>query len=409
MIVAALAFTAAVEVGLDRVGAEHGGALRGRRVGLVAHAASVSLDGRSALAVLREAGVDVVRLFAPEHGIAGTAAAGVPVAAGADAVSGLPVVSLYGAKTAPTAEDLAGLDALVVDLQDAGVRFYSYESTLLLALDAAAAAGVDLVVLDRPNPQGGDDVDGPVADPAWRGRFASLAPGPLLHGLTMGELARFANARRPRPARLTVVPMRGWRRDMRWDDTGRAWVPPSPNLPSSAAALVYPGTCLLETTGLSEGRGTPTPFLIFGAPGLDADTLRGRLDVPGLAFTSESFVPRSSAAAPAPRFAGRPCAGIRVSVTDARRVRPYRFGLTLLTALARARVAAWDAARLDALVGTDRVRRALEAGAAPDAIAAADEPAIAAFRRERQEFLLYEAAGHRADDDAVGKIVSGGR
>jgi uncharacterized protein YbbC (DUF1343 family) len=205
-----------VVVGLERVEADGGVPLRGLRVGLLAHAASVTSDGRHAIDVLRGAGVDVVRLFGPEHGLRGTAAAGEEVEGGTDAASGLPVVSLYGARTRPAAEDLRGLDALVVDLQDAGVRFYTYASTMLLCLEAAAEAGVETVVLDRPNPLGGQRVEGPERDPAMPFSLVSVAPGPLVHGLTLGEMASLANARRSPPGRLSVVRMGGWSRGMTW-------------------------------------------------------------------------------------------------------------------------------------------------------------------------------------------------
>ena len=199
-----LAASPLVLVGLERVAADPRARLRGRRVGLLAHAASVTADGRHAIDVLRGAGVDVVRLFGPEHGLRGRAAAGEEVAGGFDAASGLPVVSLYGARTKPTAEDLRGLDVLVVDLQDAGVRFYTYASTMLLCLEAAAEAGLEVVVLDRPNPLGGDRVEGPERDPAMPFSLVSVAPGPLVHGLTLGEMALVANSRREKPGRVSV-------------------------------------------------------------------------------------------------------------------------------------------------------------------------------------------------------------
>ena len=262
-----------VQVGLDRVAAGEVPELAGKRLGLLTHAAAVALDGRRSVEVLRERDLDVVRLFSPEHGLAGRAAAGEAVADGRDAASGLPVVSVYGA--APTAADFAGIDALVVDMQDAGVRFYTYTATLLRCLRAAAEADVEVVVLDRPNPLGGEYVAGPARAPLSEvpATLVSETPGPLVHGLTIGEMARHANALLPRPARLSVVAMRGWRRAMRWPDTGRVWMPPSPNLRSADAALAYPGTCLLEATNASEGRGTDAPFLLLGAPWVDPAAL----------------------------------------------------------------------------------------------------------------------------------------
>jgi uncharacterized protein YbbC (DUF1343 family) len=386
---AGLALAGVVEVGLDVVAARHGDALAGKRVGLVANAASLTKDGRATLDVLRGSGVEVVRLFAPEHGLTAATAAGEPVADARDAGSGLPVVSLYGARLKPAPGELRDLDALVFDLQDAGVRFYSYSSTLLRCLEAAAESGVELVVLDRPNPLGGERMEGPLADPGAAG-VTALAPGPLVHGLTPAELARFANARRERPARLRVVAMRGWRRSMSWGDTGRAWVPPSPNLRTAEAALVYPGSALLEATNVSEGRGSDAPFLTIGAPWLEPGSLAA-LRAQGLELTAARFTPRASQAAPDAKYRDVECRGLRIAVKDAAGFRPYAFGLTLLQALRRNRGFRWlrEGAALDALLGTASVREALERGDASEAIVARDAAATEAFRRERAGALLY--------------------
>jgi uncharacterized protein YbbC (DUF1343 family) len=384
-----------VQVGLERVAADGGAPLEGKRVGLVVHRASVTADGRHALDVLRGAGVNVVRLFTPEHGLRGEAAAGETVAGGLDAASGLPIVSLYGRKTRPAASDMAGLDALVFDLQDGGVRFYTYVSTLLLCLDAAADSGVELVVLDRPDPLGGDLVEGPLSDPPELvpRSLVNMAPGPLVYGLTAGEMARFANARRARPARLTVVPMRGWRRSMTWSATGRPWPDPSPNLRSADAALAYPGVCLLEATNVSEGRGSEAPFLLLGAPWLRREALRGSVRVPGFALDAATFTPQRSAAAERPKYSGVACLGLRVRVVDARRAAPYELGVALLHALRSSSPEfAWrgDGSGLDRLVGTRRLRQALERGDSIEAILHADAKGIAAFERERRAALLYD-------------------
>jgi uncharacterized protein YbbC (DUF1343 family) len=389
-----LAAVPGVQVGLERVEADGGRPLVGKRVGLVAHAASVTADGRHAIDVLRTLGVDVRRLFGPEHGLRGTAAAGANVESGKDAASGLPLVSLYGERTKPRVEDLAGLDVLVVDLQDAGVRFYTYASTMLLCLEAAAEAGVEVVVLDRPNPLGGSRVAGPLRDSPedLPVRLVNMAPGPLVHGLTLGEMARYANARRSARARLTVVPMTGWKRSMTWADTGRAWVPPSPNLRTAEAALVYPGTCLLEATNVTEGRGTDAPFLLLGAPWLRTEPMLAALEPPGLRLETTSFVPAASEAAPEPKHLGERCRGFRVHVEDAAAVRPYAFGIALLAALRSTQPdLRWvrDGEWLDTLLGTRTVRRALERGDAATAILAADEPGLESFRRDRETSLLY--------------------
>jgi uncharacterized protein YbbC (DUF1343 family) len=379
-----------VRVGLERVagGETHG--LAGQRLGLIVHAASVTADGHHAVDVLRERGLNVVRLFSPEHGLRGEAAAGAGVPSGRDTVSGLPVVSLFGEHRKPASADLAELDALVFDLQDAGVRFYTYSSTLILALEAAAEAGIDFVVLDRPNPLGGDRVAGPVSAPrdVVPASFLNLAPGPLVHGLTLGEMATYVNTHLDRPARLTVVPMDGWTRRMRWIDTGRPWVPPSPNLRSAEAALAYPGTALLEATNVSEGRGTESPFVLFGAPWLDASAIPISS---GFHAEPASFTPRSSPAAPSPKYADQECRGLRVRVVDPAVAEPYRLGVTLLASLSRQSGFAWrdNGEALTSLVGTPQLFQDLRAGKTVEEILAADAADHAAWLRDRQPALLY--------------------
>ncbi|HLA79900.1 MAG TPA: DUF1343 domain-containing protein [Vicinamibacteria bacterium] len=380
-----------VEVGLERLAAGGAAALRGKRVGLVVHAASVTADGRHHVDVLRDLGVKVVRLFAPEHGLRSRAAAGESVDSGMDAASGLPVVSLYGAKTKPALHDLQDLDALVFDLQDAGVRFYTYASTLLLCLEAATEAGIEFVVLDRPNPLGGEEVEGPPADPREQvpASLVNRTPGPLVHGLTLGEMARYVNAGAVRKAKLTVIAMRGWQRGMRWPDTGRPWIAPSPNLRTPEAALAYPGVCLLEATNLSEGRGTEAPFLLLGAPWLKPETLAG-VSAPGFTLEPARFTPAASTAAPNPKLLGEECRGARVRVVDPRAARPYELGLRLLAALRREPEFRWSReGALDWLLGTRRVREALERGDSVEAILKADGPALQAFRKDRAVALLY--------------------
>jgi uncharacterized protein YbbC (DUF1343 family) len=382
-----------VKVGLEQIEAEKGGPLKGKKIGLIAHAASVTSDGRRAVDVLRVAGVDVEKIFAPEHGAQGKAAAGEKVGDAVDPIARVPIVSLYGEKTKPTAEDLKGLDALVFDLQDGGVRFYTYVSTMILALQAAADAGVEFVVLDRPNPLGGERVEGPESDPrdAVPQSLVNTAPGPLVHGLTAGEMAQFVNASLAKPARLTVVPMKGWRRQMSWADTGRAWVSPSPNLRSPEAALVYPGTALLEGTNVSEGRGTDTPFLLIGAPFVKPEAIIPSLPASGLTLETATFTTEASPAAPEPKHVGVPSAGIRITVKDAAAVTPYKFGVGLLVALKGQAGFEWlrSGAAIDRLVGTKKLRAAVDRGDPADAIVAADLPAIEAFRKARQKSLLY--------------------
>ena len=375
---------AVVTIGVERLDAPEAGVLRGKRVGLIANGASVRSDGMSSAAALRAHGVRVVRLFAPEHGLSGRLARGERVKGRAD------VVSLYEpGHRKPTRADLRGLDALVFDMQDAGVRFFTYISTMIYAQRAAAAAGVTFVVLDRPNPLGGDTVAGPVAD--LPDTILSVAPGPLVHGLTPGEMARLVQERsRPR-GRLVVVPMGGWRRDMTWEDTGRRWVAPSPSLRSAQAALLYPGIALLEGTTVSDGRGTGMAFRKLGAPWARVGPLLRAADVPGVEAARSSFTPHPTPTGPHPKFNGRRCRGIALEVTGDG-VDTFELGLRLLRALRSQPGFGWllGGASIDTLVGTRRLRRALDRGASVAAIVASQRGGVAAWRRAREPFLLYD-------------------
>jgi uncharacterized protein YbbC (DUF1343 family) len=382
-----------VKTGIDQIELDNGGVLRGRKVGLLMHAASTTTDGRRTVDALRAKDVNVVRLFSPEHGVASSAAAGEAVASGKDEKTKLPVISLYGDHKAPTAEELKDLEVFVFDLQDAGVRFYTYLATMMLTMDAAAAAGIDYVVLDRPNPLGGERVEGPLSDPrdAVPESLVNMLPGPLVHGMTAGEMARFVNGTRAKPVKLTVVPMRGWKRTMTWSDTGRPWVPPSPNLRTPEAAIAYPGTALVEGTSVSEGRGTDAPFLLVGAPFVKPELLVPVVKVPGFTVEPTTFTPAASPAAPSPKHAGKASPGLRIKVTDAAGAKPYTLGVSLLFALRTQPGFEWlrDGEAIDRLVGTKKLRAALERGDTVDAIVAADADAIAAYRKDRLKALLY--------------------
>ncbi len=374
---------AAVRIGLERLDSPEARSLSGKRVGLIANGASLTRGGRPSADVLRANGVRVVRFFAPEHGLSGRLAAGEPVDGGAD------VVSLYGDRKKPRREDLRGLDALVYDMQDAGVRFFTYVSTMIYAQQAAAEAGVQFVVLDRPNPLGGERVAGPVAD--LPDSFVSVAPGPLVHGLTAGEMARLVQRRSTPRGRLVVVPMEGWRRSMTWLDTGRRWVAPSPSLRSAQAALLYPGTALLEGTTATEGRGTAAPFRIVGAPWARVGPLVKAVEDAGARATQRRFTPRPTATVPSPKFSGQRCAGIAIDVTDDD-VDTFALGLRLLHALHGQPGFAWllGGDSIDTLVGTRRLRRALDRGASVQAILDSQRAGVAAWRKARAPALLYE-------------------
>ncbi len=305
--------------------------LKGRRVGLLSHQAAVTSDLRPAHLVLQEfLGRDLVRLFAPQHGFYGTAQANmIPSPDTVDPLTGLPVISLYGPRLKPRPEDLSGIDLLLVDLQEVGCRVYTYLWTLYLLLEAAEEAGVEVVVLDRPNPLGGS-LEGPMLRPECFS-FVGLTEMPLRHGLTLGETALLFKKRRGLNLPLRVVRVEGWRRTQLFPETGLPWVPPSPNLPTFESALVYPGQVLLEGTNLSEGRGTTRPFELFGAPWLSPQKVLSALpeELSGVKLRPVVFKPTFD------KWRGKTCFGFQLHVTDPRNFRPVRTSLFLLRAIAQ--------------------------------------------------------------------------
>lgn len=389
-----------VRTGLEVLRQQEFAVLRGLAVGLVTHPAAVDAEFRHVSGTLREAsGVRLAALFGPEHGWLGEAQDLAGVRARRDAGSGLPVYSLYGETEAslhPTEEQLRGLDALVIDLQDAGSRYYTFQSTMLHCLEAASRHRLLTVILDRPNPLGGLAVEGPALQPAFAS-FVGPHPSVTRHGLTLGELARLYQAERGLTGELRIIPCEGWRREMDWDQTGLPWVLPSPNLPTVETAFVYPGQCLLEGTNLSEGRGTTRPFELCGAPGVDPAGLCRLLDeehLPGVAFRPAWFRPTFH------KFAGQTCGGLQLHVLDRQTFRPVRTGLSVLAALRQLAGESFDWRRepyefvvdrlaIDLLCGSERERRALEAGQSAQSIARAWEAEEEAFRLRRQPYLLY--------------------
>ncbi|MDT7808344.1 MAG: hypothetical protein QOJ70_2157 [Acidobacteriota bacterium] len=359
--------------------------LQGLRVGLITNHTGRDRAGRQTIDVLREApGVKLTTLFSPEHGIRGQADE--KVSDTVDEKTGLPVFSLYGETRRPKPEQLKNLDALVFDIQDVGARFYTYISTLGYALEEAARAHVPVFVLDRPNPIGGAEVEGPVADED-KLSFTAYHMLPVRHGMTVGELARLFKEQRKIDCDLRVVKLENWRRGMWLDATGQTWVNPSPNMRSLTEATLYPGVGLLETTNLSVGRGTDTPFELIGAPWLDGRKLATYLNGRGLAgvrFVPVRFTPRASV------FKDQDCGGVNLIVTDRALFRPVRAGLEMAIALRRLYPQEWkvdDYARL--LVNADtleRVKRADE----PESIARSWQPRLDEFRRARARVLLYK-------------------
>lgn len=368
--------------------------LQNRRVALLTNPSGVTRGlERTADVLLRLLNSRLTTLFSPEHGPEGIDPDGAPVPSQADAESGIPIFSLYGPTRRPTLEMLSNVDALVVDIQDVGVRFYTFTWTMTYVMEAAAEARIPVFILDRPNPLGGI-IQGPSLAPGFES-FVGRWPIPLRHGMTLGELARYFNEARGLGVNLEVIPVVGWRRAMSWEDTGLAWVSPSPALPTLDAVRVYPGTCLIEGTNLSEGRGTALPFQLIGAPWVNARAWAQRLnalELPGVRFRAAAFIPWTS------KWSGQVCRGVQVHITDPLLFDPLRVGLHLV-AIARALHpidfawldGSWEGKRFhfDLLIGNDWVREALDAGESVETILAAWVDAERAFAEERRPFLLY--------------------
>ena len=391
----------AVMVGAEVLQRDGFALLAGQRVGVILNQASTVGDASLLDALVAAPEVEVVAAFGPEHGVRGAAPAGAAVEDSIDPATGVPVYSLYGEQRSPPAEVLATLDVLVFDLQDVGARPYTYIATMGLAMQAAADAGVAFVVLDRPNPLGGEVLAGPVLDARF-GSFVGPYPIPFVHGLTVGELALFLRGEGAvdgvESLDLEVVPLEGWRRAERWSDGERAWVPPSPSLPTPTAAEVYPGTVLFEATSMSVGRGTDEPFTTVGAPWVDGEALAQRLTelgLPGVRFEPTVLSPMASEAVPDPPFAGERVGGVRVVPLD-RSFLPFETGVHLLVEAQRhaeQQGAGQIVERpdfLDLLAGTDELRLGLAGAESGDELLAGWSDELAAFDQVRQPYLLYD-------------------
>jgi uncharacterized protein YbbC (DUF1343 family)/CubicO group peptidase (beta-lactamase class C family) len=359
--------------------------LQHRRVGLVTNHSGRDRAGASTIDLLNSAGgVKLVALFSPEHGIRGQVDR--PVADSKDEKTGLPIYSLYGERKRPMAGQLAGIDTLVYDIQDIGCRFYTFSTTLGYILETAAQHKLRVIVLDRPNPIGGDVVEGPVLD-RQRESFTGYHPLPVRHGMTVGELARLFNAERKIDADLQVVGLEGWHRTDLFDRTGLVWINPSPNMRSLAAALLYPGIGLLETTNVSVGRGTDRPFEVIGAPWLDgrrlADAL-ARSSLPGVRFIPTRFTPSSST------HAGKECGGVQIFIDDWQRFRSLPTGMAIAYHLKRLCEGEWQEQRYGTLLAHPPTLEALRRGATPEEIGKLWEKDLKAFLTIRKAYLLYD-------------------
>ena len=363
--------------------------VEGRRVGLITNQTGVDASGRSSIDRIDEhPSVDLVALFAPEHGIRGTTEGGETIEDDVDVETELPIFSLYGAVLSPTPEMLDGIDVLLIDFQDVGARYWTYVSTMTLAMEAAAEQEVSVVILDRPNPIGGA-VQGNVLDPAY-GTFVGRYPVAMRHGMTLGELARYYEGEIGIGVELHVAPVDGWRRDIPFAETGLPWIRPSPNMPDVESAAHYPGTCLFEGTVLSVARGTEAPFQQIGAPWLDgaalADAMNG-YGLPGVRFDPVRFAPSAPSDG---KFDGVEVEGVRLLATSPD-YDPTHAAVALLVETRRMSGPQWGwlQAHFDRLAGTDRLRQAIDAGAGFDEIRSGWQDELEAFKRVREQYLIY--------------------
>jgi uncharacterized protein YbbC (DUF1343 family) len=358
--------------------------LRGKRVALLTNQVGRARDGASTIDLIHDApDVKLVALLSPEHGIRGVVDE--KVASSTDARTGLPIHSLYGDTLRPTPQMLDGVDVVVVDLPDIGTRFYTYMTTVAYMLEEAKKLGIAVVVLDRPNPINGIDIEGPLPDPGAIG-FNAYMDMPIRHGLTMGELARVFNARIG--ASLSIISMKNWTRDDWFDETGVTWVNPSPNMRNLVAATVYPGVGAFESTNISVGRGTDTPFEQIGAPWIDGDRLAAMLNgraIPGVRFYPVAFTPAAGA-----KFGGQVCTGVFIVVTDRDALRPVRMGVEIAAALVALHRDQFEIDKAGRLFGSASQLARIKAGEDPASIVAAWGTGEAAWRLMTAGYRLYQ-------------------
>lgn len=371
-------------------------ALRGKRVGLMTNASGVDSKLISTYEILwRTPEVNLVALFAPEHGFTTARQDGEEIAHSTDAHTSLPVFSLYGANERPTEAMLSMVDMIVCDIQDIGTRYYTFAWTIMYILESAGAYGVEVLILDRPNPLGGIQVSGQVLTDGIQslvGRY----PIPIQHGMTLGELAQIGNtAWNPQPAPLTIIPCAGWQRSMHWRDTRLEWVPPSPNMPHISTVQHYPGACLIEGTNLSEGRGTALPLEIAGAPWINAYDLAKALNQQewdGVRFRPHTFVPTAS------KYQGETCYGVQVHITDRSAFRPIETWLNIIQVIRQIYpedfewlppIKKGDYAHFDRLIGSFAVRPQLHQGVPVAEITQSWAAACQTFAEIRRPYLLY--------------------
>ena len=374
-----------VQTGLDVLEAQKFAALRNKHVGLITNHTGLDSQGRSTADLLSHApGVHLVALFSPEHGLAGRNDE--KIVSSKDAATGLPIFSLYGETQRPTDEMLQGIDALVFDVQDAGVRFYTYTTTMGYSMEEAARRKIALYVLDRPNPVGGNIVEGPMLD-ADKTSFTAYFPLPVRYGLTIGELAQFFNIENHINCDLHVIAMKNWHRNYFFESTGARWIPPSPNLRTLKGAVLYPGIEILQSAGVSVGRGTETPFEQFGAPWINGEEVAAALNerhLAGLRFANQPFIPVTGL------YSGQRCGGVAVRIMDRQAVRAMRMGMEIATILKKLYAEKFDPEKLLVLVGNAGTIRELQAGTPPEKIEESWNGSLGTFEQLRRKYFLYK-------------------
>jgi len=374
-----------VQSGLDVLEIQKFAPLKGKRVGLITNHTGLDAQEKTTIDRLAHApGITLVALFSPEHGLAGKMDD--KVTSTKEPSTGLPVYSLYGETKRPTDEMLNGIDALVFDIQDAGVRFYTYTTTMGYCMEAAAKKGIAFYVLDRPNPIGGEIVEGPMLDYDKRD-FVAYFPLPVRYALTIGELAQLYNTENKIGADLHVIQMRNWHRNYFYESTGLRWVPPSPNLRTTKGAILYPGLEILQNAGISVGRGTEAPFEIFGAPWMNGEEVASALNakhLPGLKFVAQLLIPVSGL------YAGQRCGGVSIKIGEKSAVRSMRMGLEIAAVLERLYPDKVDLAKTITLLGNAATVEELRIGAPPEKIVADWKEDLAAYEKTRRKYILYK-------------------
>ncbi|WJE49769.1 DUF1343 domain-containing protein [Peribacillus frigoritolerans] len=379
-----------VSPGIEVLLKEEKNVLSGKKVGLITNPTGIDSKLTSIVDLLHDdPDINLTALFGPEHGVRGDAQAGASVEYYIDEKTGLPVYSLYGKTKKPTPEMLKDVEVLVFDIQDVGTRYYTYIYTMAYAMEAAKENDIPFIVLDRPNPQGGESVDGPVLEPEFSS-FVGLYPIPLKHGMTVGELATLFNKEFRIGADLKVIKMKGWKRDMDYDDTGLPFVLPSPNMPTVSTTFVYPATGLIEGTNVSEGRGTTKPFELIGAPYINSDELAGKLNalrLPGVKFRAASFTPTFS------KHAGKLSHGVEIYITDREEFKAVPTGLHIIKTIQDLYPGDFEflaANNFNLLIGNGWIMSRIKAGSTVNEILKEYQVRQDAFKKVRKNYLLYK-------------------